>query len=306
MVVTGATDVTSSVTSSVVITVTTYNDAERIEACLRSCLGQRGLASVAIVVADDGSTDATLAILQRLAAQADNLHILPLAHGERGRARAAAIEKALTLAPDFLLFLDSDMTLPADLVQQCAAYADQQQYGALVIPERAFSTSTNFFTRVKVFERNIINNAGATYNGAHSIEAARFWRTDAYLRSGGFHPAQIAFEETQPTLRYLARGGRVARATFTAIDHDEKQVTLRSLVAKKRYYFSKLQLTVDTEEQGFTKLWQRWFFLRPVLYRPANLYRYVRQPHLALGMVVMYLLLTGVAVVEYARQRLGV
>lgn len=293
-------------TSTVVITVTTYNDAARIEACIQSCLAQRGPLQIAIVVADDGSTDATLALLHRLAAQTNQLHILALPHGERGQARAAAIEKALTLAPDFLLFIDSDMTLQAGLVSRCVTYAQHHHYGALVIPEAAFSTSTNFFTQVKVFERNIINNAGATYNGAHSIESARFWRTDAYLLSGGFHPQQIAFEETQPTLRYLARGGRVARATFTAINHDEKQVTLRSLLAKKRYYFSKLPVTVDTEEQGFKKLWQRWFFLRPVLYRPVNLYRYGRQPHLALGMVVMYLLLTGVAVVEYARQRLGV
>jgi glycosyltransferase involved in cell wall biosynthesis len=258
-----------------VITVTTYNDADRIESCIESCLAQRGPVQIAIVVADDGSTDATLAILHRLAAQADQLHILPLPHGERGRARAAAIEKALTLAPAFLLFIDSDMTLQAGLVQRCVAYARQHHYGALVIPEVAFSTSTNFFTLVKVFERNIINNAGAAYNGANSIEGARFWQTAAYLLSGGFHPQQIAFEETQPTLRYLARGGRVARATFTAIDHDEKEVTLRSLLAKKRYYFAKLPVTVDTEEQGFEKLWQRWFFFRPVLYRPANLYRYV-------------------------------
>lgn len=284
--------------------VTTYNDAERIEPCIRSCLGQRGLASVAIVVADDGSTDATLAILQRLAAQVDNLHILVLPHGERGQARAAAIEKALTLAPDFLLFIDSDMTLQEGLVARCADYAQQHHYGALVIPESAFSLSTNFFTQVKVFERNIINNAGASYNGANSIESARFWRTDAYLHSGGFRPAQIAFEETQPTLRYLARGGKVGRAIFTAIEHDEKQVTLRSLVAKKRYYFSKLQLTVDTEEDGFKKMWQRWFFLRPVLYRPANLYRYIRHPHLALGMIAMYLLLTGVAIAEYTKPHL--
>jgi len=293
--------VATDVTLSVVITVTTYNDAERIESCIQSCLRQHGLARVTLVVADDGSTDATLAILQRLAAQVDNLHILALLHGERGRARAAAIEKALTLAPDFLLFIDSDMTLEEGLVQRCVDYAHQQHYGALVVPENAFSTSTNFFTRVKVFERNIINNAGAAYNGAHSIEAARFWRTAAYLRSGGFHPAQIAFEETQPTLRYLAQGGKVARATFTAIDHDEKQVTLRSLLAKKRYYFSKMPLTVETEVDGFKKMWQRWFFFRPVLYRPANLYRYLRQPHLALGMIAMYLLLTGVAIAEYAK-----
>ena len=196
-------------TSSVVITVTTYNDAARIEACIQSCLAQQGLARIALVVADDGSTDATLKILHELAAHVDNLHILALPHGERGHARAAALEKALTLAPDFLLFIDSDMTLPAELVQRCVAYALHQHYGALVIPERAFSQSTNFFTRVKVFERNIINNAGATYNGAHSIEGARFWQTAAYLLSGGFHPQQIAFEDTQPTLRYLARGGRV-------------------------------------------------------------------------------------------------
>ena len=124
--------------------------------------------------------------------------------------------------------------------------------GALVIPELAFSDYTNFFSKVKVFERNIINNAGENV-GHNSIEAARFWRREEYKKSGGINFNQIAFEETQPTIRYLEVGGKIKRAVFTGVKHDEKKVTLKNILEKKKYYFSVMNKTIGSEKSGFLK-----------------------------------------------------
>jgi len=62
-------------------------------------------------------------------------------------------------------------------------------------------------------------------------------------------------------------------------------------------------LAIPGEEAGVRSALQRFYFFRPVLYRPSNLARYARHPGLAAGMVVMYGVLTGVAAAELVKGR---
>lgn len=148
---------------------------------------------------------------------------------------------------------------------------------------------------MKVFERNVINNAGETL-GKRSIEAARFWRMSAYESTGGFNAEQIAFEEIQPTLRYIESGGVIRRAVFTRVYHDEKQVYLHDVLRKKAYYFSVMDRTMSSEEGGLRKALERWYFFRPVLYTWGNMKSYIRHPLLTMGMLWMYVCLTVIGV----------
>lgn len=294
---------TSSETLTVAIALSSYNEEKQIERCLLSCLTQQTRHTVRVVVCDDGSQDSTVACVRNLQPAYPLLEVVQIHHQERGVARDIAIGTALTYQPDFLLFIDADMILADDLVEQCADFlSSRTQYGALVIPEVAFSSYTNYWTRVKIFERNMIGNAGEAY-GANSIEAARFWRAAAFQLSGGLNTSQIAFEEIQPSLRYLQQGGQIARAIFTNIQHDEKYVTLKALIQKKAYYFAQVPATVASERRGLRTLLSRWYFFRPVLYRPVNLRRYLVCPHLAGGVFVMYWLLTFIAIYQMATAR---
>lgn len=280
----------------------TYNSAEYVESCLRSCLDQDYPEKV-VVVSDDGSTDNTVEVLRECGKGRLELHIIELPHGERGIARAKAIEKAIEEGIDYLFIIDSDMVLKEGLVREAVGYlVEHKDIGGLVIPEIAYSEYKNFYSRVKVFERNVINDAGEEL-GKNSIEAARFWRLSEYLSTGGINVGQIAFEETQPTIRYVGSGGKIKRATFTGVYHNEKRVTLSNLVKKKRYYFSVMDKTLSTEEGGTGKALSRWYFFRPVLYRKANLKKYLRHPLLTLGMVWMYIVLTFVGAWELLKTK---
>lgn len=279
------------------IVLSTYNNGEAAVKCVKSCMEQDDK-FLYIIAADDGSSDDTLDKLKEAAGEDPRFILLKLEHGERGTARAMAIERAKACGISFLMIIDSDMVLESGLVGKCKNYfIEHPEVGALVIPEIPFTTYRNFYSKVKVFERSILNNAG-TELGRNSIEAARFWRIDAYDSTGGLNPFQISFEETQPTIRYLEKGGIIKRAVFTGVTHDEKKVTLRNLLAKKKYYFSVMNRTFSTEEKGSKKALQRWYFFRPVLYRRDNLKRYLRHPLLTLGMVFMYVCLTGIGVWE--------
>jgi glycosyltransferase involved in cell wall biosynthesis len=277
----------------VVILFSTYNNEQTIVDCLRSCMNQQDHHPLHIVIADDGSSDNTVQTIRQLSEESIvPITVLELPHGERGIARVTAIQEAKRLNAEYIFVIDSDMILAAALVSQCTAFLSQHpDVGALVVPEEAYSTATNFFSKVKVFERNVINNAGETL-GKRSIEAARFWRIDAYESTGGFNAEQIAFEEIQPTLRYVEEGGDIRRAVFTRIYHDEKQVYLNDVLRKKAYYFSVMDRTLSSEEGGLRKALERWYFFRPVLYSRANMIRYLRHPLLTAGMCWMYICLS--------------
>jgi glycosyltransferase involved in cell wall biosynthesis len=283
--------------NKLVILLSSYNNESIIAKCIKSCLYQSH-EDLEVVVADDGSSDKTVDILKSMDKTHKNLHILSLPHGERGIARKKAIEKAWDLSPEYIYIIDSDMILKKDLAEKCIAYFQKnKEIGGLIIPEEPFSKYTNFFSKVKVFERSVINRAGKKV-GSNSIEAARFWKSEEYKRSGGINFNQIAFEETQPTIRYIEMGGYLERGTFTGVNHDEKEVTLKNILEKKRYYFSVMNKTTESEKNGTMKAIKRWYFFRGVLYRKENIIEYIKHPRLTFGMIYMYIALTFVWLCE--------
>jgi len=287
--------------NKVVIVVSTYNNASIIEDFLKSYYSQTAK-QLKLIISDDGSEDETVRIIKESAKRNQDLdhqvELVELEHGERGTARKAAIDAALRNQVEYLLILDSDMKMKGNLISQCLnEFYQDSQLGALVIPEIPYSDYNNYYSKVKVFERMIINNLKSEL-GKNSIEAARFWTIEAFVKSGGINEKQIAFEETQPTLRYLEQGGVIKRVVGTGVYHNEKKVTFMNLIAKKKYYFSKIEKTLSTEENGFLKALSRWYFFRPVLYRKENLMNYAKHPLLWLGMMNMYIALTFVGVTE--------
>ncbi|OOM77753.1 chondroitin synthase [Clostridium puniceum] len=284
------------------IVFSTFNSSEYVTKCLKSCLTQE-YDDFFVVVADDGSTDNTIDKMMEAANGHSNFKVISLPHGERGIARSKAIEMARQLKSDYIYIIDSDMILKNNLIKDCIKFLDEnEKVGGLVIPEASFSDYKNFYSQVKVFERNIINSAGEDV-GSNSVEGARFWRIQEYDSTGGININQISFEETQPTIRYMQNGGLIKRAVFTQIDHNEKKATLKAIVEKKKYYFSVMNKTIESEESGFKKTLSRWYFFRPVLYRKENLEKYIQHPMLTLGMIYMYIVLSFIGIVELLKSK---
>lgn len=283
------------VQKSLGVLVTTYNDPTLLlNECLRS-IHDQDYESLVLVVVDDGSVDPVADRIE-FPFEAGRLQILSLPHGERAVARATGIDFLKQLGVEYLLFLDSDMMLPPGLLRELMLYAEDSQSDCVVIPETAYSSATNYWTRVKVFERNLYRAGGKV--GATSIEAARLWRFD---RFPGFVDGLNAFEEIQPTLTCLRNGGRVGKLESTFILHDEKQVTLRGLLQKKAYYFSEMG---GHQAVRFYDVLKRFYFFRTQLYRKENLMQYLRFPTLTVGVLLLYTVLTAIAGVKLFRKTL--
>src|SRR5664280_1275357 len=89
------------------------DEAYRVTDCLRSLLAQQRVAELELLVLDDGSTDATAAIVRREAGADPRLRLLtgaPLPSGWLGKPHACA-QLAAAATGTVLVFLDADVVL---------------------------------------------------------------------------------------------------------------------------------------------------------------------------------------------------
>jgi glycosyltransferase involved in cell wall biosynthesis len=234
---------------NIYVIATTYKNSEEVERLLKSFTPKKAYWHMVLV--DDGSGSTMVEALKWWCERLANVDLLALPHGERGMARVKGIEYAKDKGASHLLFIDSDMYFEHGFFEGVEDLLNHRsEVGAWVIPERAFSESTNWMSRVKVFERNIINKASQEVKSS-SIEAARLWHLPAYLETGGLDPEEVAFEEIQPTIKWLKLGQDVYRAPeeATLLYHDEKHVTLKGLIHKKTYYFKHMKRTCSRKRR---------------------------------------------------------
>ncbi len=96
---------------SVIIPV--YNRETMIEECLRSVLGS-SYRHLEVLVIDDGSTDGTLALCQKIQAQDDRIRILQGPHAGVSKARNMGLDAAVG---QYIFFIDSDDAIHPELLE---------------------------------------------------------------------------------------------------------------------------------------------------------------------------------------------
>jgi glycosyltransferase involved in cell wall biosynthesis len=246
----------------VTVVIPTRNSARTIEACLRS-IKKQTYPRVEVIVVDNASDDATPAIAHEYAD-------LFLSEGpERSSQRNIGARCAHGA---YLLFVDSDMVLDLNVVAQCVSAIEESSAPALIIPE--MSVGEGFWAHCRALERSC-------YSGDELIEAARFYRRDAFELSGGFDEAIAGFEDWDLCLR-VGRGAALPRIG-AVIFHDEGRLRLRNHLAKKRYYARSFRRY--RQKHGAIALRQVNVIGRSAFLR--NWERLVRHPVLTPGLVLL-------------------
>lgn len=213
------TPVSGSSGSRVSVVVPTRDSADVIGDCLRS-LRSQSRPPDEVVVCDGGSSDETRAIASSLGAVVVDHPPNRSAQRNRGADQATGTN---------LLFIDSDMRLTPEVIAQCLD-AMSDGVAAVVIPE--VFVGDGFWAGVRGHERTF-------YNGVWWIEAARFYRADAFRASGGFDTEMIGPEDWDLDQRIRAHGA-VARIR-AHIDHDEGRTSVRRLLTKKAHYAGSME-----------------------------------------------------------------
>ncbi len=168
-----------------------------------------------LVVVDNFSSDSTPDIARRFADLV--LQVGP----ERSAQRNAGVRAA---SGQFVLILDSDMVLGANVVEACVA-AWRRAPSIVWIAETSFGAG--YWARCKAFERSL-------YAHDDIVAAARFFERHLFLDIGGFDESLHAAEDWDISIR--AQQLRPLVRAEACIYHDEGRLSLFELMRKKFYY----------------------------------------------------------------------
>lgn len=253
------------------VIITTKNSARTLDSLLKSILEQT-YRRIEIVVVDNNSSDQTKQIAKRYTSQVFN-------HGpERSAQRNFGARMA---SGRLLLFLDSDMQLSNDVLEQgvdkfLAYQSTKRRLGGVIIPEKSFGEG--FWSEAKAWERSL--NEGEAY-----FESARLFDRQIFQEYHGYDEDLTGPEDWDLPQR-IAKKYPVERVN-TYIHHDEGKQTLLGLFKKKYYYglsahkyLSKQQLPLIGPSTVY--------FLRPGFYK--NFFKILTHPVISLGMIVMLIM----------------
>ncbi|MEV4534896.1 glycosyltransferase [Asanoa sp. NPDC049518] len=217
------------------------DEAARVEPCLRSLLGQRGVPGLSIVVLDDGSTDGTADVVRAVAGDDPRVRLLTgaaLPPGWLGKPHACQQLAAATSA-SVLAFVDADVVLSPSAVAGAAALLRSAGVGLLspyprivvgswgerlVQPLLQWSWLT--FLPLRALERSPRPSLAAA--GGQFLVVDR----SAYLAAGGHAAVRSSVLEDIELARAVKRsGGRIALADGSRVASCRMYESWGSLVA---------------------------------------------------------------------------
>ncbi len=202
------------------VIVTTKNSAKTIENCLTS-ISKQTYKNIELLVVDNNSTDSTKQIAKKHATFVFNKG------PERSTQRNFGINKS---SGEYILFLDSDMSLSATVIEQCVKTITEKQVVGIYIPEVIAGDS--FWSKVRSFERSFYNET--------VIDAVRFFPKKIVTEIGGFDEELFAGEDWDVNLR-INKLGKTTSISAPLFHHEEDS-NLITYLTKKSYYTDNLQV----------------------------------------------------------------
>ncbi|MBI4058806.1 glycosyltransferase [Candidatus Microgenomates bacterium] len=246
------------------VIITTRNSATTLSALLES-IRKQTYPKIEIILVDNKSTDRTTEIAREYTRKVYNKG------PERSAQRNFGVKQA---SGKYILILDSDMRLTKLVVEQCVNKLEKSPLiGALVIPEKSFGEG--FWTKVKVYEREF-------YLGESDIEAARFFRTNIFRKSGGYDLSITGPEDWDLPLRMKKDGVKISRIK-SFILHNEGRFSITRSAKKKFYYASHALSYLQRHPEMISS--QGNLLFRPVFFRKWR--KLISHPVLAFGLLLM-------------------
>lgn len=248
------------------IIITTKNEEAVIARLIASIKKQTYLHKEVILV-DNSSTDKTLDIAQKMGVKVYSLG------PERSAQRNFGAKHS---KGSFLLFLDADMELSKDVINECVELSKDSNIGGVAIPEK--SKAVSFWEKVKAFERSFYNEKGDPI-----IDAARFFTKWVFQKAGGYDETITGPEDWDLPETIREKGYEIAR--IRACIYHRERVSSPINLAKKKFYYAQRAYRYLTKHNIPILGPKTIYFLRPVFYK--NTKKIITHPILSIGMVIM-------------------
>jgi glycosyltransferase involved in cell wall biosynthesis len=200
------------------VVVPTLNSVRTIETCLRSIQGQT-YERVELIVIDNFSDDGTWEIATALA------DVSIQAGPERSAQRNLGTEKS---SGEAVLWIDSDMELPPDIVEKCVDAMVASNAIGVFAPE--ITVGQGFWTACRALERSCCVDEIL-------VQAPRLVRRDYLLQTGGFLENLSGTEDAELRSRMIADGSKLVSIPDLIIHHEGRLTFWGTL--RKRYYYGR-------------------------------------------------------------------
>lgn len=245
-----------------------FNEEKVIEASVRRILAS-DWTNIEVMVLDDGSADATSAIVRRAFADEPRVTLMSFENGGKARALNRGLERA---RGEIIVALDADTLFPPDTLARLARWFADPAIGA-VAGNAIVGNRRNLITRWQALEyviaQNLERRALAALGAVTVVPGAvGAWRRQALTELGGY-PADTLAEDQDLTLAIQCAGWKVlfdpqARA------YTEAPETVGGLLKQRfRWSFGTLQclwkhraalFNPKRPVLGFVALPQIWLF----------------------------------------------
>ena len=219
----------------VTVIVPAYNEERVIETSVRRIL-ESDYPDLEVIVADDGSKDATSAIVAAAFAQEPRVRLLTMVNG----GKANALNRALAVASgEIVVALDADTQFERDCIARLVRWFADERIGA-VAGNAKVGNRVNLVTRWQAVEyvtaQNVERRALARFDAITVVPGAvGAWRRAA-LDSVGGYPEDTLAEDQDLTIAIQRQGWKVAYDE-QAVSWTEAPETFRAL-SKQRFRWS--------------------------------------------------------------------
>lgn len=224
--------------SALLVVIPTLNEAAHIRDVLERLgqdlpTGQR----VTFVVADGGSTDDTVAIVQEMAAGRTDLHLLPNPKRLQSAAVNLAVERFGADA-QILVRCDAHGAYPSGFVRRLAETMAREGSDSVVVPmdsvgANCVQKATAWVSNTPVGTGGSAHRAGRTSAYVDHGHHAAFW-LDSFRRAGGYDETFSHNEDAEFDCRLRAQGGRI----FLDADIRQEYFPRASLSGMWKQYFN--------------------------------------------------------------------
>jgi glycosyltransferase involved in cell wall biosynthesis len=263
------------------VIVPTRNSAAVITDCLES-IRQQTYSHIELILIDNNSTDATKSIASTFTPHVYNIGPERSAQRNYGARQAKG---------EFVVMIDSDMSLAPTVIEDCVQKMDNDAIAALFIPEE--SVGEGFWAKCKRLERSF-------YIGVSWMEAARFFRRDIYLQLDGYNEQLVSGEDWDLSQRVEALG-KIDRI-HSFIYHNEGRLRLGETLRKKYYYAKQFAKYLEVNKQTAQTQSQAGIVARYSLFlsKPTKLFK---NPFIGMGMLFMKTCEFGFGGVGYLKSK---
>jgi cellulose synthase/poly-beta-1,6-N-acetylglucosamine synthase-like glycosyltransferase/peptidoglycan/xylan/chitin deacetylase (PgdA/CDA1 family)/spore germination protein YaaH len=222
------------------VIIAAYNEEKVIARTVESIL-RNGYDDLEMVIVDDGSADATLAVLRQTFGGRPNIRILTQPNGGKSSALNNAIAHA---RHDLLIALDADTIFRAGTIEKLVRHFADARVGAVSGNARVGNRNgwiTRFQSIEYIYGFNLDRRALDLLNAITVVPGAvGAWRKDLIVKLGGFGDETLA-EDTDLTLK-IRRTGFKIRYEQDGVAFTEAPEDTRGLAKQRfRWAFGTLQ-----------------------------------------------------------------